>query len=98
MGSFASFINTQNVGGRNGGLLSAAGLPENFFVVNPQFSGAILTGNYANSTYHSFQVDVSKRFSSGLSMQVNYTWAKALGEEEGAGGTRVVILSGRITF
>ncbi len=85
VGSFASFINTQNVGGRNGGLLSAAGLPENFFVVNPQFSGAILTGNYANSTYHSFQVDVSKRFSSGLSMQVNYTWAKALGEEEGAG-------------
>lgn len=85
VGSFANFINTQNVGGRNGGLLSLAGLPENFFVVNPQFSGAQLVGNYANSSYHSFQVDLSKRFSNGVSMQMNYTWAKALGEEEGAG-------------
>ncbi len=85
VGTFANFINTQNVGGRNGGLLPAAGLPENFLVVNPQFSGAQLVGNYANSTYHSFQVDLSKRFASGISIQMNYTWAKALGEEEGAG-------------
>lgn len=85
VGAFASFINTQNVAGRNGGLLSAAGLPENFIVVNPQFAGAQLVSNFANSTYHSFQVDLSKRFASGVSMQVNYTWAKALGEEEGAG-------------
>ena len=85
VGSFGAFINTQNVNGRNGGLLSSAGLPENFIVVNPQFASAQLVSNFANSTYHSFQVDLSKRFSAGLSMQMNYTWAKALGEEEGAG-------------
>jgi hypothetical protein len=85
VGAFANYLNTQNVNGRNGGLIAAAGLPENFVVVNPQFSAATFAGNFANSTYHSFQVDVSKRFSKGFSMQANYTWAKALGEEEGEG-------------
>lgn len=85
VGAFANYINTQNVAGRNGGLLSVAGLPENFIVVNPQFASATLAGNFANSSYHSFQADVTKRFSKGLTMQANYTWAKALGEEEGEG-------------
>ncbi len=85
VGAFANYVNTQNVGGRNGGLLSTGGLPENFVVVNPQFASATLLGNYASSTYHSFQADVSKRFSKGLTLQANYTWSKALGEEEGAG-------------
>lgn len=85
VGAFGNYVNTQNVSGRNGGLLSRAGLPENFIVVNPQFAAANLAANFANSTYNSFQVDVSKRFSKGLSVQANHTWAKALGEEEGAG-------------
>lgn len=85
LGAFANYLNTQNVAGRNGGLISSAGLPENFIVVNPQFAAANLVGNFANSTYHSFQVDVSKRFSKGLTMQANYTWARGLGEEEGDG-------------
>ncbi len=85
VGAFANYLNSQNVGGRNGGLLATGGFPENFVVVNPQFAAATVLGNFASSTYHSFQVDVSKRFSKGLSMQANYTWAKALGEEEGAG-------------
>ncbi len=85
VGAFANYLNVQPVAGRNGGLLSVAQLPENFIVVNPQFSAATMLGNFASSTYHSFQVDVSKRFSKGLSMQANYTFSKALGEEEGAG-------------
>ena len=85
VGAFASFLNTTvNFTGEAGGLLRRAGLPENFIVVNPQFVAANLTGNFANSSYHSFQVDVTKRFSSGLQFQSNYTWSKALGEEEGA--------------
>ncbi len=85
VGAFASYINTQNVGGRNGGLLAAGGLPENFVVVNPQFASANYAANFANSTYHSLQIDVTKRFSNGFSLQANYTLAKALGEEEGEG-------------
>jgi hypothetical protein len=83
VGAFAGYLNTQNVQGRNGGLLSAARVPENFIVANPQFAAANLVGNFANSTYHSLQIDVSKRFSKGLTMQANYTWARGLGEEEG---------------
>lgn len=85
VGAFANYLNVQPVAGRNGGLLSVAQLPENFVVVNPQFAAATVLGNFASSTYHSFQVDVSKRLSKGLSMQANYTFSKALGEEEGAG-------------
>lgn len=85
VGAFANYLNTQPVGGRNGGLLSIGGFPENLIVVNPQFAAATLAGNFANSSYHSLQIDISKRFSKGLSVQANYTFAKALGEEEGAG-------------
>ncbi|MFN9922178.1 MAG: carboxypeptidase-like regulatory domain-containing protein [Acidobacteriota bacterium] len=85
VGAFANYINTQPVAGRNGGLLTVGGFPENFVVVNPQFAAATLAGNFANSSYHSLQIDLSKRFGNGLSVQANYTWAKALGEEEGAG-------------
>jgi hypothetical protein len=85
VGAFANYLNTQNVGGRNGGLLSIGGFPENFVVVNPQFAAATILSNFASSTYHSFQAEVSKRFSKKLLIQANYTWSKALGEEEGAG-------------
>jgi hypothetical protein len=85
VGAFATYLNTQPANGRNGGLLAPNGFPENFVVVNPQFTAATLLGNFASSTYHSFQIDISKRLSKGLTMQANYTWSKALGEEEGAG-------------
>jgi hypothetical protein len=64
--------------------LRNAGLPENWIVANPQFSAAILTGNFANSSYHSLQLELNKRFSQGFTVQSNYTWSKALGEEEGS--------------
>ncbi|MBM3787543.1 MAG: hypothetical protein FJW30_24570 [Acidobacteria bacterium] len=84
--SLASYLNSSNAfTGVNGGLLRRAGLPENFVVANPQFASARLTGNFANSTYHSAQLEVRKRFSRGAGFQANYTWSKTLGEEEGAG-------------
>jgi hypothetical protein len=85
LGAFTNFINSVSFNNRNGGYLAAANLPENFIVANPQFAAANLTGNFANSTYHSFQAEVTKRLSKGLTLQANYTFAKALGEEEGAG-------------
>ncbi len=86
VGSFASYLNTSTqFTGEVGGLLRRAGLPENWIVANPQFDAARLTGNFANSTYHSLQVEVIRRFSAGWTFQGNYTWSKALGEEEGSG-------------
>jgi hypothetical protein len=67
----------------NGGLLRRAGLPENFFFTNPQFASLFLVGNNANSTYHSLQIEGEKRFGHGWVYQGNYTWSKALGENEG---------------
>ncbi len=84
VGGLASFINnTTNFTGERGGLLRRTGLPENFILANPQFLSARFTGNSASSTYHSLQLDFNKRFSRGLLIQANYTYSKALGEEEG---------------
>src|SRR5262249_5369316 len=83
---FAAYLNnTTNFTGTAGQLLRNAGLPENFILGNPQFAAANLSGNFANSTYHSMQIELRKRFTHGLTLQSNYTWSKALGEEEGAG-------------
>jgi len=84
--SFADFLNrSTQFTGEVGGLLRRAGLPENFIIANPQFLSSRLTANTANSTYHSLQVEVTKRFTSGWQLQSNYTWSRALGEEEGDG-------------
>jgi hypothetical protein len=88
VGAFANNINTTalltNV---NGGLLAAAGLPQNFFVTNPQFANVYLVGNNGNSTYNAMEVEYEKRFSKGWVYQGSYTWSKALGENE-LGGTQ----------
>lgn len=86
VGTFADYISSTNqFTGVRGGLLRRAGLPENFVYVNPQFASARLTGNFANSTWHSMQVEFTKRFAKGWSWQGNWTWSKTLGEEEGDG-------------
>jgi len=86
VGAFSAYVNNNpyltNV---RGGLLRNGGFPENWIVANPQFDSSRLTGNFAGSTYHSMQVEVIKRFTAGWTFQGNYTWSKALGEEEGAG-------------
>jgi hypothetical protein len=84
--SFADWLNTTtSYTNERGGLLRRAGLPENFVTANPQFDSARITGNVANSTWHSMQLELARRFSSGWTFQGNYTFSKALGEEEGAG-------------
>ena len=82
----ADWLNTTTTyTNQRGGLLRRAGLPENFVTGNPQFASARLTSNVANSTYHSLQVEAIKRFTRAWSWRGNYTWSKALGEEEGSG-------------
>jgi hypothetical protein len=70
-------------GGLPGSLLRNAGLPENFVLVNPQFTTMFFVTNQGNSSYHSLQAEVVKRFAQGWTFQGNYTWSKALGDNEG---------------
>ncbi|HEY1341101.1 MAG TPA: hypothetical protein VGF59_26500, partial [Bryobacteraceae bacterium] len=62
------------------GLVTRAGLPANFFVVNPQFRSAYLVDNSGNSTYNSLQIVFDKRFDRGLTFQSSYVFSKALGD------------------
>jgi Carboxypeptidase regulatory-like domain/TonB-dependent Receptor Plug Domain len=81
VGALANFLGTTSVGtGQFGGILSHAGLPQNFFVVNPQFASVYLINNDGNSTYNSFQAHIAKRLSHGVTGQFAYTFSKTLGD------------------
>jgi hypothetical protein len=83
VGTLGTFLSGNNyLTGSNGGLLRNGRLPENFFRANPQFASARLFGNLSSSTYHSLQVEYLQRLRS-LQIQWNYTFAKALGDEDG---------------
>jgi hypothetical protein len=53
----------------------AAGVPANFFVVNPAVTGNLVTDSGAYSDYHALQIDLRRRLSRGLSASVNYQYA-----------------------
>jgi hypothetical protein len=52
-----------------------AGLPANFFVVNPDIDDANVFDSGAFSDYHALQVELRRRLSKGLSANVNYQYA-----------------------
>lgn len=84
VGDFATWLNTTAFQtGNVGGLLTRAGLPNNFIVANPQFLHANLIGNFSNSIYHSMQVEYVYQLNSGFTLQSNLTWSKLLGDDEG---------------
>jgi hypothetical protein len=60
--------------------------PENFFVVNPQFSAITYRTNGDSSNYHSLQTQVTLRPNRGISYQGTYTLSRSLGIVGGAGG------------
>jgi hypothetical protein len=84
-GQLADFLNrSTSITGKGGGFVRNSGLfPENFFVLNPQFNAANLHSNPGSSTYHSLQVQLTKRLSHGVTSQTAYTWSRALGENDG---------------
>ncbi len=87
VGALANFFNTTPTGtGANGGLLTHANLPQNFFVVNPQFSSVTLVNNNGNSMYNAFQAHIAKRFSHGVTGQFSYTFSKDIGDQSYGGG------------
>ena len=75
----ASLLNSSTAAtGQGGGLIRNGGLPENFVVNNPQFSGVTFETNPGSSTYHSMQAQLTFRPRSGLSYQATYVFSKAL--------------------
>lgn len=81
VGNLANFLNTSSaLGGLPGAILRNHGLPENFFVVNPQFGSMAYQSNNGNSTYNAGQVHFSQRLTHGLSAQGSYTFSKTLGD------------------
>ncbi len=84
IGQLADFLNrSTNITGKGGGFVRNGGLSETFFVFNPQFSEVRLHGNPSSSTYHSMQLQLTKRLSNGFSSQSTYTWSKTLGTNDG---------------
>jgi hypothetical protein len=87
VGQIADFLNRNNTGtGQNGGLLRTNGFAENYIVRNPQFNGVTLQGNTSNSTYHSLQLQLTKRLSSGFTNSSTFVWSKAMGDASGDSG------------
>ena len=86
VGQFASLLNTSAIAtGKAGGLLANGGLPSNFITANPQYALSIMAANPGSSTYHSMNVQVTKRLSHGFTNQFAYTWSRGLGESGGDG-------------
>jgi len=53
----------------------AAGLPTNFWVMNPDVSQANLTRSIAQTKYDALQIELRRRLSKGVSVSGNYTYA-----------------------
>ncbi len=80
VGAVAQFLTeSTNVTGNAGGFITNGRLPDNFLVYNPQFTEVGVVGNNGNSTYHSMQLQLTKRMSYGLAGSASYTWSKNLG-------------------
>jgi hypothetical protein len=58
-------------------------LAANFFLANPNLNFARITANGASSSYNALQMEVRRRFSTGLFLQANYTFSKVLTDSEG---------------
>jgi hypothetical protein len=51
-------------------------------VVNPQYSSVSMLDNLGNSTYHSLQMQFTKRLTSGFTNTTTWTWSKSLGDSD----------------
>ena len=74
------------------GNAAAAGLPSNFFVVNPDVSRAFIYKSTGYTNYNAVQLELRRRMSAGLQFTINYQFAKAytsrsLGQRYRPGGS-----------
>jgi hypothetical protein len=77
VGGFVTAVDTGAFNGVVGGRLVAAGLGQGYFR-NPQFTTAAIGCSCTDSSYNALQVSLNRRFSRGLMILSNYTWAKSL--------------------
>ncbi len=76
--------------------LARAGLPENFFRPNPQFTLAALGCSCSNSWYNALQAQIQRRFSQGLTVAANYTFSKSIDDvssDTRGAGTEIIVPS-----
>jgi len=87
IGEFANALNTSTQGTTTGagGLIKNGGLPDNWLVPNPQYAAVVLMTNPGSSTYHSMNLQVTKRLSNGFASSLAYTWGRSLGEASNDG-------------
>jgi len=85
-GNFGGFMNSLNtslqyVGGPTdaGSILRRAGFPDNYLVPDPQYTTVNIAGNNQNSTYHSLNLQVTRRLTKGFATTATYIWSKAMG-------------------
>jgi hypothetical protein len=57
----------------------AAGLPNNFWVMNPLVANANVRTSASFTKYHSVQTEVRRRLSQGLLVSGSYTWSRRYG-------------------
>lgn len=74
IGSFFNTLRTSNTYRVN----RETNFPLNFFVANPFANNAIQVTNASWSYYHGFEIELRRRFSSGLFFNLNYTFSKVL--------------------
>ncbi len=55
--------------------IEAAGLPRNFFVLNPDVNNAVITTNGRFTKYDSLQINLRRLLSGGLTLDANYTFS-----------------------
>jgi Carboxypeptidase regulatory-like domain len=85
-GSYGALLNAINTtlqftgGGTDAGsILRRNGFPDNFLTPNPQYSSINLNGNNQSSTYHSMNLQVTRRLTNGFTATTTYIWSKAFG-------------------
>jgi hypothetical protein len=54
--------------------MATAGLPRNFWIMNPAVGGATVMRSAAGSKYHSLQIELRRRMSRGLFVSGNYSY------------------------
>jgi hypothetical protein len=86
-GSYGAFLNSLNTslqytGGpsNQGSILRHAGFPDNYLVADPQYSAVTINGNNQNSTYHSLNLQLTRRLANGFTNTTTYIWSKSMGD------------------
>jgi hypothetical protein len=74
--TYASVINNLKLASSIPGVSGPA------YRINPAIGGRVVGGGLAESTYHSLQTTLEKRFANGLQFQANYTWSSMIDDAD----------------